>query len=93
MASRRGVAVKLMPRVSKVSSPRARVAGKVMAMAEQPGKKPKILRENEKEAWLSEMEKDGANPFKDPMAIVGIVGIAFPFVILAVAGAAGYIGQ
>ena len=55
-------------------------------------KKPKILRENEKEAW-SEMEREGANPFKDPMAIVGILGITFPFVILAVAGAAGYIGQ
>ena len=92
MASRRGVAVKLMPRVSKVSSPRARVAGKVMAMAEQPGKK-KILRENEKEAWLSEMEKEGGNPFKDPMAITAIVGITVPFVILGIAGALGYIGQ
>ena len=70
---------------------RARLRGfRVVAMAE---KKPKILRENEKEAWLSEMEREGANPFKDPMAIVGILGITFPFVILAVAGAAGYIGQ
>ena len=72
-------------------TPRARTAGKVLAMADD-GKK-KILRENEKEAWLSEMEREGANPFKDPMAIVGILGITFPFVILAVAGAAGYIGQ
>ena len=93
LASRRGVAIKSIPRVSKVSSPRSRVAGKVMAMAEQPGKKPKILRENEKEAWLSEMEKEGGNPFKDPMAITAIVGITVPFVILGIAGALGYIGQ
>ena len=91
LASRRGVAIKSIPRVSKVSSPRSRVAGKVMAMADD-GKK-KILRENEKEAWLSEMEKEGANPFKDPMAITAIVGITVPFVILGIAGALGYIGQ
>jgi hypothetical protein len=77
--------------VSKVSTPRVRAAGKVMAMADD-GKK-KILRENEKEAWLSEMEKEGANPFKDPMAITAIVGITVPFVILGIAGALGYIGQ
>lgn len=80
----------LAPRSVKVSA-RASRGFRVVAMAEE--QKPKILRANEKEAWLSEMEKEGANPFKDPMAIVGIVGIAFPFVILAVAGAAGYIGQ
>lgn len=72
-------------------TPRARTASKVLAMADD-GKK-KILRENEKEAWLSEMEKEGANPFKDPMAMVAIGGITVPFVILAIAGALGYIGQ
>ena len=61
-----------------------------MAMAD--GKK-KILRENEKEAWLSEMEREGANHFTDPMAMVAIGGITVPFVILAIAGALGYIGQ
>jgi hypothetical protein len=91
LASRKSVAVKLAPRVSKVSTPRARAAGKVMAMADDD--KKKILRENEKEAWLSEMEKEGANPFKDPMAITAIVGITVPFVILGIAGALGYIGQ
>jgi hypothetical protein len=79
------------PRVAKVVTPPARTAGKVLAMADD-GKK-KILRENEKEAWLSEMEKEGANPFKDPMAMVAIGGITVPFVILAIAGALGYIGQ
>lgn len=62
-------------------------------MVAMAGEKPKITRENEKEAWLSEMEREGANPFKDPMAMVAIGGIAVPFIILAIAGAAGYIGQ
>ena len=56
LGSRSRVAVKLAPRVAKISAPRARAprAGR-MAMAD--GKK-KILRENEKEAWLSEMERE-----------------------------------
>ena len=82
--------MKLAPRAAKISAPRARAAGKVMAMADD---KKKILRENEKEAWLSEMEREGANPFKDPMAMVAIGGITVPFVILAIASALGYIGQ
>mmetsp|Transcript_42859 Transcript_42859/g.68936 ORF Transcript_42859/g.68936 Transcript_42859/m.68936 type:complete len:129 (-) Transcript_42859:155-541(-) len=72
---------------------------RVIAMAagdedrdEAPKPKPKIERKNEKEAWLSEMEKEGANPMKDPMAIVAIGGISIPFIILAIAGATGYIG-
>ena len=53
-----------------------------------------ILRENEKEgAWLSEAEKEGQNPLKDPMALIGIGGITIPFIILLVANAAGLIGQ
>lgn len=80
----------LAPRSVKVSA-RASRGFRVVAMAEE--QKPKILRSNEKEAWLSEMEKEGANPFKDPMAITAIVGITVPFVILGIAGALGYIGQ
>ena len=53
----------------------------------------RILRENEKEAWLSEAEREGENPLKDPMALIGIGGIMVPFIILAVASAAGFIGQ
>lgn len=53
-----------------------------------------ILRQNEKEgAWLSEAEKEGQNPLKDPMALIGIGGITVPFIILLVANAAGLIGQ
>ena len=44
-------------------------------------------------AWISKMEKDGESPLKDPMALIGIGGIMIPFIILAIAGAAGYIGN
>ena len=57
------------------------------------GPNKKILRENEKDAWLSEMEREGGNPLKDPMALIGIGGIAVPFIILAVASVAGFIGN
>ena len=57
------------------------------------GPNKKILRENEKDAWLSEMEREGGNPLEDPMALIGIGGIAIPFIILAVASVAGFIGQ
>jgi len=67
----------------------ARARESIVANAE----KPKISRENEKEAWLSEMEREGANPLKDPMALIGIGGLAVPFIILAIASAAGFIGQ
>ena len=39
------------------------------------------------------MEREGGNPLKDPMALIGIGGIAVPFIILAVASVAGFIGQ
>ena len=77
--------------IARPSVETARARFTVVANAED--KEPKITRENEKEAWLSEMEKEGANPFKDPMAITAIVGITVPFVILGIAGALGYIGQ
>ena len=67
-------------------TPRARTAGKVLAMADD-GKK-KILRENEKEAWLSEMEKEGANPSRIPWRWWR--SAASPSLYL-VAGALGYI--
>jgi len=53
----------------------------------------RITRENEKDAWLSKGERDGENPLKDPMALIGIGGIMVPFIILAIASAAGFIGQ
>ena len=65
----------------------------VVTRAGGSGGPKKILRENEKDAWLSEMEREGGNPLKDPMALIGIGGIAVPFIILAVASVAGFIGQ
>ncbi|EFJ48770.1 hypothetical protein VOLCADRAFT_104607 [Volvox carteri f. nagariensis] len=55
-------------------------------------KKKFITREEEPEQyWSSKGEQDGANPLKDPLAIIGILAIFFPFIFLAVAVAAGYI--
>eukprot|EP00199_Chlamydomonas_sp_CCMP681_P003282 CAMPEP_0119106054 /NCGR_PEP_ID=MMETSP1180-20130426/3858_1 /TAXON_ID=3052 ORGANISM="Chlamydomonas cf sp, Strain CCMP681" /NCGR_SAMPLE_ID=MMETSP1180 /ASSEMBLY_ACC=CAM_ASM_000741 /LENGTH=182 /DNA_ID=CAMNT_0007091287 /DNA_START=32 /DNA_END=581 /DNA_ORIENTATION=+ len=54
--------------------------------------KPKtvLLREEEPdEYWVSKSEKAGANPLKDPMAIVGIVSILLPFIFLLIAVATG----
>lgn len=41
--------------------------------------------------WSSKSERDGANPFKDPLAIIGIVAILFPFLFVLVAAATGVI--
>ena len=57
---------------------------------------PKITRKNEAEteAFLSPSEKAGESPLKDPMAIIGIVGIiGVPALILLVGVTSGYIGQ
>jgi hypothetical protein len=41
--------------------------------------------------WVSKSEKKGANPFKDPLAIIGIVSILFPFVFVLIAIGSGAI--
>ena len=82
----------MSPRVANVASSRCRRAAVVVRAAEDP-KKPAILCDNEKEAWISKGEREGENPLKDPMAMFAIGGIMVPFIILAVAGAAGYIGN
>ena len=69
----------------------------VMVRAENKGdEEPKLTRkkEAETEAFLSPAEKSGENPLKDPMAIIGIVGIVgVPALILLVGVTSGYIGQ
>ena len=70
----------------------------VMVRAENKGdeEQPKLTRkkEAETEAFLSPAEKSGENPLKDPMAIIGIVGIiGVPALILLVGVTSGYIGQ
>ncbi|GIL63570.1 hypothetical protein Vafri_17611 [Volvox africanus] len=55
-------------------------------------KKKFITREEEPEQyWSSKGELDGANPLKDPLAIIGILAIFFPFIFLAVAIGTGYV--
>jgi hypothetical protein len=71
-------------------------AFKVYAAANKDDDGPKITRKNEAEteAFLSPSEKAGESPLKDPMAIIGIVGIiGVPALILLVGVTSGYIGQ
>ena len=74
-----------------------KVSTTVMVRAENKGdEEPKLTRKNEAEteAFLSPAEKSGENPLKDPMAIIGIVGIlGVPALILLVGVTSGYIGQ
>jgi len=54
------------------------------------GSKKQLTRESEpEEFWQTAAEAKGQNPIKDPMAIVGILGLLSPFVILGVAIAMG----
>lgn len=75
-----------------------KVSTTVMVRAEnkEGDEEPKLTRkkEAETEAFLSPAEKSGENPLKDPMAIIGIVGIVgVPALILLVGVTSGYIGQ
>jgi len=60
-----------------------------------PGGKDKkggLSRDDEpEEYWSSKSERAGANPFKDPVAIIGIVAILFPFLFVLIAIATGAI--
>lgn len=50
----------------------------------------KLFREAEPDQyWQTKAEADGQNPIKDPMAIVGILGLLSPFLILGAAIAFG----
>lgn len=58
--------------------------------SEGQDKKKFLSREEEPdEYWVSKSEKAGANPFKDPIALVGILAIFFPFIFLLIAIATG----
>lgn len=53
---------------------------------------PRLTRENEpEEAWGSKFEKDGKNPMSDPLALIGVGAILFPFLLLGVFIATGVI--
>lgn len=59
----------------------------------EPGQEKKFLtREQEpEEYWVSKGERQGENPLKDPLAIIGIISILFPFVFLLVAILFGWV--
>ncbi|GBF91047.1 hypothetical protein Rsub_03903 [Raphidocelis subcapitata] len=61
--------------------------------SEGPGEDKKFLSRDEEpeEYWSSKGERSGNNPLSDPLAIIGIVSILFPFLLLLVAIALGYI--
>eukprot|EP00889_Picochlorum_renovo_P006954 jgi/Picre1/33984/NNA_001461.t1 len=51
-----------------------------------------LKREDEpEEYWSSERERKGESPFKDPLAIIGIVSILFPFIFLIIASSVGLV--
>jgi hypothetical protein len=52
----------------------------------------KLTRETEPdEFWQTKSEAKGENPAKDPLAIIGVLGILLPFIILGIAIATGYV--
>ncbi|KAL6746766.1 hypothetical protein V8C86DRAFT_2932261 [Haematococcus lacustris] len=69
---------------------------RVLALGTPPsdGKKDQkfISREEEPDQyWVSKSEKAGANPFKDPLALIGILAIFFPFIFVLIAIGVGAI--
>jgi hypothetical protein len=56
------------------------------------GDRVTLSREEEPdEYWVSAGEKKGANPMKDPLALIGVGAIFFPFFLLLVAIATGLV--
>ncbi|KAK9845243.1 hypothetical protein WJX81_000968 [Elliptochloris bilobata] len=77
----------------------ARKAAELAAAAPRPPaigssgdeKKP-ITREAEpEEFWQTKAEREGKSAWKDPLAIIGLLAIFFPFVVLGVAIGTGYV--
>jgi hypothetical protein len=59
---------------------------------EQPAPKKVLRREEEpEEYWKSEREREGKSAWSDPLAVIGILAIFFPFVVLGIAIGTGYV--
>eukprot|EP01025_Chloroclados_australasicus_P061912 TRINITY_DN8131_c2_g1_i1.p3 TRINITY_DN8131_c2_g1~~TRINITY_DN8131_c2_g1_i1.p3 ORF type:complete len:110 (-),score=15.17 TRINITY_DN8131_c2_g1_i1:329-658(-) len=72
--------------------PRRQVKVFAQEEPEQKAEKKFITREEEpEEYWISKGEREGANPLKDPLALIGILAIFFPFIFLLIAIATGVI--
>ncbi|KAG1655236.1 hypothetical protein FOA52_007968 [Chlamydomonas sp. UWO 241] len=83
-----------LARHGPISSTRSRVQVKPMAIGGPPdkGNGEGISRDDEpEEYWASPLDKPGANPFKDPLAIIGILAILFPFIFVLIAIGTGAI--
>ncbi|GFR52267.1 hypothetical protein Agub_g14802 [Astrephomene gubernaculifera] len=80
-----------------VRSRRALVARALLGPDGKPGgqnsnQKKFITRDEEpEEYWSSKGERAGANPLQDPLAMIGILAIFFPFIFLGIAIASGYV--
>eukprot|EP00884_Botryococcus_braunii_P022742 jgi/Botrbrau1/9151/Bobra.160_3s0023.1 len=71
---------------------KSNVSFKPMALGTGPSDKKTLKREEEPDDyWQSEAEKRGDSPFKDPLAIIGIIAILFPFIFVLIAIAFGVI--
>ncbi|GAX85638.1 hypothetical protein CEUSTIGMA_g13053.t1 [Chlamydomonas eustigma] len=101
LASRHKVVITAAPkcnrsisRVQSSSKPKSNLhrASVISQVTDKPKETEGISRETEPEQyWSSPSEKKGANPFKDPLAIIGILSILFPFVLLGVAISTGLV--
>jgi hypothetical protein len=58
----------------------------------QAGDRKGLKREEEpEEYWSSERERKGESPFKDPIALIGLLAIFFPFLFLIIASSVGLV--
>lgn len=81
-----------LPRQSLRPARAGRSLNTTAVKAIMEGEKKKLTREAEpEEYWRSKSEVDGANPFKDPIAIIGVVAILLPFVMTLLAITTGII--
>lgn len=63
------------------------------ALGDSQGDDRKGLKREEEpeEYWSSERERKGESPFKDPIALIGLLAILFPFLFLIVASSVGLV--
>mmetsp|Transcript_16419 Transcript_16419/g.21716 ORF Transcript_16419/g.21716 Transcript_16419/m.21716 type:complete len:117 (+) Transcript_16419:137-487(+) len=63
------------------------------AFGGDPSNKPKITRDNENEAFVSEFEKKSTEEkLKDPILLVGLFSVLSPFILFVIFYAFGLIG-
>ncbi|KAK9842109.1 hypothetical protein WJX84_003824 [Apatococcus fuscideae] len=69
----------------------SRTQDEVRRSSDEEDKKALVRDEEPDEFWRSKTEAKGANPLKDPLAIIGIASILLPFFILGLAIATGFV--